>query len=852
MIFKKFALILFFIFSAAVTFAIKTKGIELGEGTTYDGKVRIFRDTDGNMVFIDDMISTPVKLSTLSEGVKIHDDLVGLANDDHLQYLNISRHEDRHTAFYNDNLIIGPDVMNHERLGDHLKDSDIHICRSASENITGGWKFLSSPEFKGDVKFSCHGEEGKVDLTFEDGESDARIRWNDSEERFEFNRKIKGEDAELESIEINDYARIPGNLYGNESQGVPTGEISDFAKIEGIQSFNLLDSTADENITGKWDFLNDVFIDGNLVTSGTITQTGGGGASPPGEDNLITVAKNGGDFTKIQDAIDATEIGDVILIYPGTYMEQISGKSGITLKGISQSDCIIRYDAQGGGYDNAALNWNGAGTFKVENLTVQNLVTYVSPAGAASVVYTTNSAVFEAYNCRFIGSDNDTISGFSSSSQTYRRCYFETQNNQPDQFYFGGTGIFSVYDSFCSPGSSVLFLIDTCTVNFMKNSFFASPATYIMQKDTGVTLYDTTINVNSVDIDGDLDVDGDVILGGSTAKEITVVGIFTIGDPDGNTGPSIRYKPETTNKFEFSNNDASLWDVNLYHGGSNLLKTDDTFSAASFKIASTEIIDSSRNILSNNITVSDDKFIGLGDAKGRIEFDDTTTDKIRFHNSDLQIGTTTFINSSREITGTKLTVDSIVINDNDIDGGGTVDITDNLNVTGTLKAALSSCSSGLPVVWNDTTNEVQVSQAECPIVFYRIDKGELQCAGEIIKNANSNIFEGIVELGYVRKHIFIQVMNLKDETDYLDYIALLVESEPEPGIVSMDEIPVKDDATGALDNVYRKLLKGDSIEYQFHVNGNVNLKAVGYYLNPVSSGERERREGFLEKRMELK
>jgi len=46
--------------------------------------------------------------------------------------------------------------------------------------------------------------------------------------------------------------------------------------------------------------------------------------------NTITVAKSGGDYTTIQAAMNASTSGDYILVYPWTYSENITTKTGAT------------------------------------------------------------------------------------------------------------------------------------------------------------------------------------------------------------------------------------------------------------------------------------------------------------------------------------------------------------------------------------------------------------------------------------------------------------------------------------------------------------------------------------------
>jgi len=60
-------------------------------------------------------------------------------------------------------------------------------------------------------------------------------------------------------------------------------------------------------------------------------------------ENTITVAKSGGDYTTIQGAINASVSGDTILIYDGTYTENVTTKTGAmtTLVGVGTMGSVI-------------------------------------------------------------------------------------------------------------------------------------------------------------------------------------------------------------------------------------------------------------------------------------------------------------------------------------------------------------------------------------------------------------------------------------------------------------------------------------------------------------------------------
>ena len=82
--------------------------------------------------------------------------------------------------------------------------------------------------------------------------------------------------------------------------------------------------------------------------------------------NIVTVAKNGGDYTTISSAVAGTSDGDTILIYPGTYEEAVEmfGKER-HLVGVCKDTCILINGT--GNYDTPPLEANIG---SVSNLTI--------------------------------------------------------------------------------------------------------------------------------------------------------------------------------------------------------------------------------------------------------------------------------------------------------------------------------------------------------------------------------------------------------------------------------------------------------------------------------------------------
>jgi len=190
----------------------------------------------------------------------------------------------------------------------------------------------------------------------------------------------------------------------------------------------------------------------------------------------------------IQAAIDAASAGTVIMIYPGTYTGQITGKAGITLRGISRKDVIIRYDAQSGGSANTTIVWMGSGTFKLCNLTAQNLITFNPTGGAATVIYADNAADIIVSDCDIVGSDNDTIEGGGTATLKFYDCYIETQNIQPDSIYLWDSAVGTFDKCIFQNTNAIAYLFATSTLNFYRNTILGAATNMFSVKGAGAVV----------------------------------------------------------------------------------------------------------------------------------------------------------------------------------------------------------------------------------------------------------------------------------------------------------------------------------------------------------------------------
>lgn len=262
---RTIALFFFALLIPALLFAIKTSQVEFGENGSYDGRVKIYRDDAGLMFFKDESLTSPIALNQIGAGNRAHGNLSGLGNDDHPQYLSGSRHSTIHAGSFNNLLPAGPDHAGNTTIGGHMQDEDIHISRALTETIVGAWKFDVQPEFMANIKLSQHGDPGKMDISFENGATDARLRWDNVNNRFEFNNTVYAPHASFDAL-IASGARFSGDVLGSLEGSPPSGRIADFVTIEGIASENLLDKSANETVSGSWSFLNNTSVNyGNLI-----------------------------------------------------------------------------------------------------------------------------------------------------------------------------------------------------------------------------------------------------------------------------------------------------------------------------------------------------------------------------------------------------------------------------------------------------------------------------------------------------------------------------------------------------------------------------------------------------------
>lgn len=188
----------------------------------------------------------------------------------------------------------------------------------------------------------------------------------------------------------------------------------------------------------------------------------------PKDDSNIIVAQDGtGDFTKIQDAVNAAKAfpDDRITIFVknGVYYEKVkiySWNPKISLIGESREKTIITYDDY---FNKINIGRNSTfhtytvlvegNDFFAENLTIQNSSGEVGQAVALNV--NANRVVFT--NCSFLGNQDTLYTSGEGTKNYFKDCYIEGTTD----FIFGDATV----------------LFEDCIVKSKKNSYITAAST---------------------------------------------------------------------------------------------------------------------------------------------------------------------------------------------------------------------------------------------------------------------------------------------------------------------------------------------------------------------------------------
>lgn len=203
---------------------------------------------------------------------------------------------------------------------------------------------------------------------------------------------------------------------------------------------------------------------------------------------VFTVARDGtGDYSKIQDAIDAMRVYPLasitLYIKNGVYNEKIelpANNTDVTFIGESVENTIITYDDYSGkeygkGKHTTFTSFTAkisGNRFLAENITFKNAA---GPVGQALALYVdADKAVFR--NCRFLGHQDTIFASGEDARQLFDNCYIEGTTD----FIFG-------------PATSVF---QNCTI-FAKSNSYITAANTTKGKKYGFVFLDCKILVDS-------------------------------------------------------------------------------------------------------------------------------------------------------------------------------------------------------------------------------------------------------------------------------------------------------------------------------------------------------------------
>ena len=104
---------------------------------------------------------------------------------------------------------------------------------------------------------------------------------------------------------------------------------------------NLINSDSTTNVNSQIPFPNEF----KLKVFENVLNSDSGSYNTGSYENTIIVAKSGGNYTSINEAVKVSTEKDLILVYPGVYKETIRGASKVVnIQGVCRDKCIVQMD----------------------------------------------------------------------------------------------------------------------------------------------------------------------------------------------------------------------------------------------------------------------------------------------------------------------------------------------------------------------------------------------------------------------------------------------------------------------------------------------------------------------------
>jgi len=212
-----------------------------------------------------------------------------------------------------------------------------------------------------------------------------------------------------------------------------------------------------------------------------------------GSADIITVDDDGnGDYGEIQDAINASQEGDTIQVFEGTYYENIIVNKSVNLIGNGSEDTTIDGDVNGA-VVNITADWVNMSNFKVIGSRLYNVEYYTGIK-----IKSNNSNIFDnncSYNYHGIylwDSSNCTIES-NTCENNKRGIYFlnssdcTIESNTCENNYFGihlsGNTNNTISNNSCSNNIYDIFLFPFSNYNTFSKNTFSSNGIYLLNSD---------------------------------------------------------------------------------------------------------------------------------------------------------------------------------------------------------------------------------------------------------------------------------------------------------------------------------------------------------------------------------